>query len=188
MHLPAGCDVVLRLDAGIDQGGRLVLEEFEQKLVWPASPEPEPVLVSDPDPICGVVAPFQSAELDTRFGAPEAALGPDGQLTLRWADDLGTVEVTHPADPEAAATLPVPVHRGGPACDTAGLAATGDVSVREAADVLRPVNPDLIDDAKRRGIDTQTSSKVLVNPDADPDPTTVPTTVAAPPGGDDSTG
>ena len=183
MHLPAGCDVVLRLDAGIDQGGRPALEEFEQALVWPDSPEPEPVLVSDPEPICGVVAPFQSAELDTRFGAPETALGPDGQLTLRWADDLGTVEVTHPADPEATATLPVPVHRGGPACDTAGLAATGDVSVREAADVLRPVNPDLVDDAKRRGIDTQTSSKVLVNPDAGADPTTVPTTVAPPPTG-----
>lgn len=187
MHLPAGCDIVIRLDAGMDQGGRLVLEEFEQQLVWPDSPEPEPVLVSDPAPICGEVAPFQSAELDTRFGAPETALGPDGQLTLRWADDLGTVEVRHPADPAATDTLPVAIHRGGPECDRASLVATGDVSSQEARDVLRPVDPDLVDINTRLGTGVQTSSKVLVNPDAGSDPTTVPTTVAAPPESDAGT-
>ncbi len=180
MHLPDGCNVVLRLDAGVDEGGRLVLEEVEQRLVWPASPEPEPLVVSDPEPICGVVAPFQSAELDTRFGAPDVALGPEGQLTLRWADDLGAVAVTHPADPEATATIPVRAHRGGPECDLASLTATGDVSTREATDVLRPVDPDLVDAARRSGVDTQTSSAVLVNPDAASDTTAVPTTVAEP--------
>jgi hypothetical protein len=178
MHLPAGCDVVVRLDAGIDQGGRLVLEEFEQRLVWPVSAEPEPVLVSDPDPICGVVAPFQSAELDTRFGAPETALGPDGQLTLRWADDLGTVEVRHPAGPDAVETVSVAVHRGEPSCDTAAVITSGDVSPREARDVLRPVDPDLVDVDTRLGTGVQTSSAVQVNPDAASASTTVPTTTA----------
>ncbi len=188
MHLPVGCDIVLRLDAGVDEGGRPVLEEVEQRLVWPDSPEPEPLVVSDPEPICGVVAPFQSAELDTRFGAPDVALGPEGQLTLRWADDLGAVAVTHPADPEVGTTATVPAHRGGPECDTASLTATGDVSTREAADVLRPVDPDLVDVSRRLGVDTETSSAVLVNPDATSATTAVPTTVAEPAGGGATTG
>ncbi len=179
MHLPAGCDIVLRLDAGVDEGGRLVLEEVEQRLVWPASPEPEPLLISDPEPICGVVAPFQSAELDAIFGAPDVALGPEGQLTLRWADDVGTVEVTHPADPEVASTVSVPAHRGGSECDTASLVAAGDVSIREAKALLRAVDPDLIDVMTRLGIDTRTSSAVVVNPDATSDTTAPPTTVAS---------
>jgi hypothetical protein len=167
-HLPQGCEVVLRLDASRSEGGRLVVEEFEAKLVWPASVEPQPIVVDDVSLVCGKVAPVVSAELGAKFGAPETTVGPDGQLIVRWADASGSVEVRHPAGPEAVETFRVPAYQDDAACDTAEIITTGVVSIAEARSVLRPTDPGLVDDNKRLGTQLETSSAFEVNTEAPP--------------------
>ena len=176
-HLPQGCEVVLRLDTGRSEGGRLVVEEFEAKLVWPASVEPEPIVVDDVSLVCGKVAPVVSAELSAEFGEPERTVGPDGQLTVRWADATSSVEVRHPAGPEAVETFRVPAYQGDAACDTSEIIATGVVSIAEARSVLRSTDPGLVDDSKRLGIELETSSAFDTNTaTAEAPATTVPAT------------
>ncbi len=181
-HLPEGCEVVIRLDAGQPDGGRLVVEEFEARLVWPPSPEPEPIVFNDPSLVCGTVAPFQSGELNTEFGEPQTAVGADGQLTVRWADERSSVEVRHPAGPEATETLTVPPYRGDAACDTAELMTSGTVSPAEARTVLRLIDPGLVDAPGRAEIPTKTSSAFQVQaPPSGSSTTTAPTTTAPAP-------
>ena len=180
IHLPQGCEVVVRLDAGRSDGGRLVAEEFEAKLVWPASAVPAPIVVDDAGLVCGRVGPVVSTELNAEFGEPEVTVGSNSQLIARWADASGSVEVRHPAGPEAVETVRVPAYRDDPACDTAELIATGVASIAETRSVLRPVDPALVDDNTRRETGTRTSSAFQVQAPATPSSTTapVPTTEA----------
>ncbi len=183
-HLPRGCTVVARTDAGFSENGQEVLMAFEAQLVWPASAEPEPIIVTEPTPVCGVVAPFQSKELDIRYGPPEITTGADGRLSMSWADADSSVEVHHPAPPDAVAVLPVLSDQDtDPSCDLAELVTGGTVSVDEATSMLRPVDPDLVDSMVRQGINVATSSATEINPATLDDPTTT-TTVTPEPGAD----